>query len=408
MVWRIEAWSDLRTVLARVAGDHRPGIHNSRQLNLILDRAVLIEVPVKAVFIVANGGDERNDQSPGAAYFGLIGAPVHVFPEDAKIFFMHADHVRHLENSAPAASHIGVKVAYLAQAVAAQLQCIRQHTDPILAAVECVFMVVIVAGVAVGYDHIAERRPVHDRADLAAVQVAYGIQDQPFTGSETNAKGPFLPGDFVAADGKTRAIRLGNFVGLEILAKLTRVAKFGDILAGVVAGLGGQGDRTVINHFDHFRGVQVEDDGDPFNWVRIAIVARLGAQPGHRPEDTPRLIILAFFAVPARRPWIDHDQSHVSDSALCQCGLKSGVGLYCRLTLEKFVQHQGRLNTGDMLPASDGLLRERDHCLIELAVGIVENLHKGFARDNRARLPAYNNVFFRLLEHCQYETCFFA
>ena len=354
----IKARGDLCAVLARIAGNYRPGIHDSRQLDLILDRAVLIEIPVKAVLVVADSGDERDDQAPGAAYFGPVGAPVHVFPEDPKIFFMHADHIRHLENAAPAACHIGIKVADLAKAVAAQLQCIRQHADPVLTAVKCVFMVMIVAGIAVRHDHIAERRSVHDRADLAAVQVADGVQHQPFTGSETNAERPLLPGDFMAADGKTRAIRLGDFVGFEVLAKLTRVAKFGDILASVVAGLGGQGNRTGIDHFDDFRGVQVEDDGDPFDRVRISIVARLGAQPGHRPEDAPRLIIFAFLAVPARRPWINHDQCHVSDTALCQGGLESGIGFDCRLALEKFVQHQGRLNTRDMLPANDSGLRE--------------------------------------------------
>ena len=67
----------------------------------------------------------------------------------------------------------GVHVADLAEAVAAERERVRQPADAVLAGVEVRAPVEAVVRVAVGDDHLAEARPVQDRAVLLAVAEAH-------------------------------------------------------------------------------------------------------------------------------------------------------------------------------------------------------------------------------------------
>ena len=73
-------------------------------LHLELDRPVLVEVPVEAVLVVSDGGDERDDEPAGAADLGVAAAPVDVLPEEAEVLLVDADGVGHGNRAAPAST----------------------------------------------------------------------------------------------------------------------------------------------------------------------------------------------------------------------------------------------------------------------------------------------------------------
>ena len=58
-----------------------------------LDRAVLVEVPVEGVFVVADGDDERHHQPARPAHLGHCRSGVDVLPEDAVVLLVQADGV---------------------------------------------------------------------------------------------------------------------------------------------------------------------------------------------------------------------------------------------------------------------------------------------------------------------------
>src|SRR5690349_6054079 len=70
---------------------HARGLNNPGQLDLELDRAVLVEVPVESVIVVADGREEGHDEAARAPDLERVVAEFIVLPEDAEILFMQAD-----------------------------------------------------------------------------------------------------------------------------------------------------------------------------------------------------------------------------------------------------------------------------------------------------------------------------
>ena len=142
------------------------------QLDLELDGAVLVEVPVEAVLVVADGGDERDDEPARAPHLRASPAPVDVLPQDARVLLVHADGVRERHGAAAAVVDHRVEIADLAQAVAADLERIGERADAVLADVEGIAVEVGRPRIAVRHHHVGDGGAVEDRALAPLVLVA--------------------------------------------------------------------------------------------------------------------------------------------------------------------------------------------------------------------------------------------
>ena len=104
----------------RLAGRDGRGLDDAGQLGLELDGAVLIEVPVEAVVVVADGREERDDEAARAAHLEGVVAELVVLPEDAVVLLVHADGVLHHHGPAEIVGRRHVEVVDVAEAVAAR------------------------------------------------------------------------------------------------------------------------------------------------------------------------------------------------------------------------------------------------------------------------------------------------
>ena len=122
----------------RVAPSCRAGVGRGEQhagrLDLELDRAVQVEVPVEAVVVVADRGEVGDHETALAARLSRAVEDVGVLPQDAEILFVDADRVRYRPRLAGFVGHGGVQVGDLAQAVAAELERVGPLADQVLAA----------------------------------------------------------------------------------------------------------------------------------------------------------------------------------------------------------------------------------------------------------------------------------
>ena len=98
------------------------GENDAGGLGLELDGAVQVEVPVEAVVVIADGGEERDDQPPVAARVVDSGPQVRVLGEDGPVLLVHADAVADLARVAERVADDRAQVRDFAEAVAAQLQ----------------------------------------------------------------------------------------------------------------------------------------------------------------------------------------------------------------------------------------------------------------------------------------------
>ena len=210
---------------ARVSrGEQHPG-----RLDLALDGAVQVEVPVEAVVVVAHRGEVGDHEPALAAGLSRAVEDVGVLPQDAEVFLVDADRVGYGPRLAGVVGHGGVQVGDLAQAVTAELERVGPLTDQVLTGVE-VRLPVAELRVAVGHDHLRDRGPVEHRApghvDL--------VQGQPLAGVEADPHRPVLPAQRVLVQREAGALRLGDLNGLQRGA-----VRAADGLVVVVAALGG-------------------------------------------------------------------------------------------------------------------------------------------------------------------------
>jgi hypothetical protein len=188
---------------------HRRGGQDAGELDLQLQRAVLVEGPVEAVVVVAHGRDRRHDQPPPAPDLGAAAHQVVVLPADADVLLVEADGVGHGPGRALLVGQDGVQVPDLAQAVAAVRERVGEAAEAPLADVERVLPAVPGRRVAVGDHHLADRRPPQDRP----FPVGHIPQHDSLERVEAHVERPALPPDLVAVDREAHAVGLGDDEG---------------------------------------------------------------------------------------------------------------------------------------------------------------------------------------------------
>ena len=146
-------------------------------------------------------------------HLGLVGAPVHMLPQDAIVFFVETDGIFDLQNLAPAVRHLGVEVVDVTQTVTAECERVGQHPDAIFANVEGVFAVVVRVGVAIGHHHIDQRGAIDERACPPLICVADGVEHQPLARRKSDPEVPLLPRDVVVVHREAWTVCLGNLQG---------------------------------------------------------------------------------------------------------------------------------------------------------------------------------------------------
>ena len=229
------------------------GRHDPGQLDLELQGAVEIEVPVEPVLVVADGGDGADDQAPGPAHLGASRRHVDVLPEDGVVLLVHADGVGPGVRLAPLVGKDVVEVVDLAEAVTPLGQRVGHAAETPLPSVEGTLPRVHGARVPVGHDHLADRGAVDDRPYPPAVLVADGREHQSLQRVHADAQRPLLPAHEVALHLEARAIGLGDLQWLQVRAERT-------IVLGVVTpGRGRDGDRPVVEHLEHLAASHVDD-----------------------------------------------------------------------------------------------------------------------------------------------------
>src|SRR5204863_7982723 len=113
---------------------------------------------------------------------------------------------------------VSVEIMDQAEAIAAELQAVGAGPHAVFADVERVFPHLRRAGIAIGDDHLGERRPVQDRPLLAAVAVAEMVQRQPLAGIEADDEAPLLPANLAPLNLETRSGRLLDLQRLDVAA----------------------------------------------------------------------------------------------------------------------------------------------------------------------------------------------
>ena len=244
----------VRVVAARMArGEHDPG-----HLDLALDRAVQVEVPVEAVVVVADGGEERHDEPALPPRLRRAVEDVGVLPEDAEVLLVDADRVAHLARLAGLAADDRVQVGDLAEAVAAELERVDPLADQVLAGVE-VRLPVAEPRIAVRHHHLRHRSPVDHRPpgqlDL--------VQGEPLARVEAHPQRPVLPAQQVALHREARPLRLGDLDRPQ-----RRALRPAHRRVVVVAGFGGHRQLELVDDPQHLLLDQVHVRGDPVDGVR--------------------------------------------------------------------------------------------------------------------------------------------
>ena len=205
----------------------------------------------------------------------------------------------------PGVGH-AVEIGDLAQAVAAELERVRERAHAVLAGVEHVLEVDGRVGVAVGDHELGDRRPVADRAPLAGVHVADVVQRQPLARVKPDPQVPALPLQPAAVEHVARALGLGDLDREQAGAVRSPAA------VAVVAALARRRRRPggVVVNPQHRHVVQVDHGHEPVQRPGIGVVAVIVAA---QPRDRPRLPRRARLERPAR-PCLDVHRSGIDPS----------------------------------------------------------------------------------------------
>ena len=207
--------------------------------------------------------------------------------EDACVLLVHADAVADLPGLAEVVDDPRGEVGDVAEAVAPEFERVRPLSDEVLAGVEVVLPRPHGGGVAVGDDHLRDRRPVEDHPRLVAVGEGDVVEDEALAHVEADVEGPLLPLDVVAVgDGEARALGLGDLDRL--LARAQRARELG---VGVVAVLGGHRHDAQIDDLVDGAVGDVDVGDEAVDGVRPRAVARVLLVEGEAAEDPPALLL---------------------------------------------------------------------------------------------------------------------
>src|SRR5205823_2654342 len=140
--------------------------------------------PEEAVVVVPDRRDRRDDKASGTAHFGVAVAKVPVLPEGPVVLFVDADRVADDDGLTRAVADGRVQVADLAEAIAAELERVRECADEVLADVERTVNVAALARITVRNSHLRIGGAVEDRAHAACVLVRDLVEDEAFASRE--------------------------------------------------------------------------------------------------------------------------------------------------------------------------------------------------------------------------------
>lgn len=94
-------------VLAR---GHRVGVQDPGELDLQLDRPVLVHDPVDAVLVVCGGEDLGDDELAATGHDSGAVAEVGVLEQDARVLFVDADSVFDGHGSTSTVAKLGIQI----------------------------------------------------------------------------------------------------------------------------------------------------------------------------------------------------------------------------------------------------------------------------------------------------------
>ena len=305
----------------RIVVRDRRRLDDPGRLDLHLPAAVLVEVPVEPVVVVAHRRDRRNDQPPRPPHPRLrrprLRVAVGVLPEDAEILLVDADRVPDRPRPPALVRHRAVHVGDLAEAVAAQLQRVGQPPQPAhLARVERVLEILRRARIAVGHHHLRQRRAMADRPQPRLrlppvrrmprprqrvrpriVPIPDLVQHQPLARVQRRPHLPLLPAQQVPLQRERRPLRLHDVQRLRVLARRAAV-----IAIEPQRRLRRRPAR-LVDDLQHPVLDQIDDRHQPLDRPPVAVVLRLVPQVRDPLEDAvPRLPLAAEIAA---RPRID-------------------------------------------------------------------------------------------------------
>ena len=286
---------------------------------------------------------------------------------------MHADRVLEGEGLAAAVAEVGVEVADQAEAVAAEDQAVGAHPHAVLADVERVLPPLRRPGVAVGDDHLGERRPVQHGPVAAPVAVAEVVQGQPLAGVEPDHEGPVLPADVVTLDLEARPL------GLADLQRLEAVADVFDARRGIVPRPGRERPLAIFLDPDDLHRVEVDHRPEPLDRADVAVVGRVGPDEAEGPGEASGRV-LGRPVVP-RAPDVDHHERRVVDPGVrLELRQELGAPQDGPLALDLLVDRHRRLDAGDVLPAQEGVAVERERGLVTGVRRVVKEHGERLAR----------------------------
>src|SRR5258706_14557472 len=75
VIRRVEAWCDKHPVLGLDVGRNRPGRHDAGEFYFVLDRTILVKIPVEPVLVIAYSGNKQDNQPADAPALVLISSP---------------------------------------------------------------------------------------------------------------------------------------------------------------------------------------------------------------------------------------------------------------------------------------------------------------------------------------------
>src|SRR5215472_1205872 len=409
VVRSVQARSHQRTVLGLLADGQRTRRSHAGQLDLVLDRAVLVEVPEVAVLVVTDGGNRGKHQPARAPDLRLVGPKVGVLPEDPVVLFVHADRVLDRLRLAVVVVDDGVEVMDLPQAVAAELQTVAEHAHAVLAHVEDVLAIVRRPDVAVGDEHLSERSAVDDRPQAVTVLVADRVQHKALARREADAKAPLLPAHLVAVDPEAGALWLKDLDQLLIsprpCGKVRRVVGVGDPLGRVVAASWRERHDALVLDFDDLHTVEVEAHDEALDRPGVSVVVGITLTHERQRPYQPALVAGVLWTVVAKRPGVDHHVLEVGHPPPAHGLLPAGVVAYRLLCGDELLEHDRRLDAWTLPPGAHFARRDGYHRLESLVLGTLPQDHERLAVNGLPGLEAQDCRLARFVERDEDEAC---
>src|SRR5262249_18913856 len=140
------AGRDLGRIFSGFTRNTRSSVDDPGRLDLVLDCAIKVQIPVESVFVVADGQDGRDDQAACTADLDTPGAEIGMFPQQARVLLVDTDRVFYRHHRAVHRVQVRVQIFDGSQTVAAEGQGICEFAGAVLADVENVLAVVTVVG----------------------------------------------------------------------------------------------------------------------------------------------------------------------------------------------------------------------------------------------------------------------